>query len=64
MLVEKCGHENEIKHRVENLTSLIGEAFSIVDMLFDETQHALWNQVLVKKLPHGRLERGEGGKES
>ena len=32
----------------EKITPLIKEAFNVVDMLPDETQHALWNQVLVK----------------
>jgi len=59
--VTKFGHESGIEQMKEEMSLTIQKASETIDMLLDETQHALWNQVLVKSYHTAgwKNERGE-----
>ena len=44
----KFRQEYEIKGKKKEMGLTIKKDFETINMLLDETQHALWNQVLVK----------------
>jgi len=46
--VTKFGHASGIEQMKEKMSLTIQKAFETVGMLLDETQRALWNQVLIK----------------